>query len=560
MSPKSMDRRRFIAGGIAGAAAVGGMAFGAGDAHSAETTGPRAFIDRRERRGAYTVHPGKKPHIFLICADMVSPDCYLPSREMSRYVRLPHIRSIGEAGTRFDTAMCTSPLCGPSRASLCTGKYPPFLINNERALAGMKFDLAEEDTIFQEYLRSSGYSTRHVGKCHVGAAKFMAAFGENDSPWDRWNPPVMEDDGYVAYLRDMGVDAPVVSKELRGKLRDRKSPGYFYGGWIRQKNGKPFPLDAHYSVYLAKKAVNAIDAALKRKPGAPVYLQLDFFDPHQPFSVPTEFEPRAAELRKLVQLPESYRRVRAADFKPLPGEPPIYDLYRRVWGAYDPELVMDYMVLNHLQMEIVDHCAGIVLDEIKRRGMWDDSLVIFTADHGEMNGRIGFFDKGVYFQPEVFRIPLNIKAPSSFAQKRKTCEKPVSSMDIYPTVLGFAGIDTEEPLDGVDLSPVMSGESDRPVLEQLFQGGWHSGVNYGVGFQLYDDPAHHWFYGYNITGGEQELYNMAESDPANLWGSPEHAALRRRMIEKVGGVLSSDARWAGYWSTYRFHNDEVFRS
>ncbi|MHB9031269.1 MAG: sulfatase-like hydrolase/transferase, partial [Candidatus Latescibacterota bacterium] len=488
MNAKSMGRRRFIQKGIAGAVILEG-AHTRNAACSAETGSRKTWIDRRNKKNSYTVSPGKKPHIFFISADMVSPDCYLPSREIWNHLNLSHIRSIGETGTRFDNAMCTSPLCGPSRASIFSGKYPAFLINNERALAGMKYDLTEEDTIFQEYVRSAGYSTKHTGKCHVGTLKFMAAFGENDSPWDRWYPPVMEDDGYVDYLRNMGVDAPVVTRELRGKQKDRKSPGNAYGGWISQKNGKPFPLEAHYSVYLAKKAVNQIDAALKQNPSAPVFLQLDFFDPHQPFSIPSEFESRAAELRKRVLPPESYKRALDADFKSIPGEPPIYDLYRHYWGAYAPELVREYMVCNYLQMEIVDHCVGMVLDEIKRRGMWDDSLIIFMADHGEMNGRLGFFDKGVYFQPEVFRIPLYMKAPSSFKQSRKVYEKPVSSMDVCPTILGFAGIETEESYDGEDLRPVLSGAGDRPVLEQLFQTGWHVGVNYGVGFQIYDDPG-----------------------------------------------------------------------
>ncbi|MHB9029089.1 MAG: sulfatase-like hydrolase/transferase, partial [Candidatus Latescibacterota bacterium] len=62
---------------------------------------------------------------------------------------------------------------------------------------------------------------------------------------------------------------------------------------------------------------------------------------------------------------------------------------------------------------------------------------------------------------------------------------------------------------------------------------------------------------YNIAGGEQELYNMSESDPVNLFHDPEYAALKRRMVEKVGSILSSDPRWFGYWSTYRIHNSDI---
>ena len=105
--------------------------------------------------------------------------------------------------------------------------------------------------------------------------------------------------------------------------------------------------------------------------------------------------------------------------------------------------------------------------------------------------------------------------------------------------------------------PVMTGKNNRTPLEQIFQTGWHVGVNYGVGFQVYDDPDHHWFYGYNICTGEQELYNMSESDPVNLFHDRKYADVRNGIIRKFGGFLKNDPRWLGYWSTYRLHNAEI---
>ena len=550
---------------MAGTAAAFGMLSHTGtQSHAAESKSGspakntrRDYLEKKSRRGAFTVREGQRPHICLITADMISPDCYLPSRELSEFVHLPNIRSIGKAGTRFDNTLCTSPLCGPARASLFTGKYPPYLTNGERAPMGMKTDLHDEDTIYQEYLRKSGYATKHAGKCHVGTSKFIDAFGENDAAWDRWAPPLLDDDGYVTYLKEMNVQPPSYKKELRGKQSDRTSPGNSYGGWLIQQDGSGFPLEAHYSVFLARKAVEKLQAARMQAQDSPVYLQLDFFDPHQPFSVPAGFEHRAEELGKRIKLPESYRRVVNNDFRALEHEPDIYSVYRRYWGAYDPNLVREYILCHALQMEVVDYAVGIVLDELKRLGMWDDSLVIFTGDHGEINGRLGLFDKGVYFHPDIFRVPLNIKLPKSPGQEPNQVSAPVSSMDISRTILSCAGINTHESYDGEDLLPLLAGTGKRPVLEQIFQTGWHVGVNYGIGIQWRENNERHWFYGYNISSGIQELYNMAEPDPVNVFYHPRYKAVAREMVHKAGQILQSDPRWLGYWSTFRLHNADI---
>jgi len=517
----------------------------------------KLYLTSKSKHHGFSVGSGKRPHIFLVTADMISPDCYLPSREMSRHLDLKNIRSIGQEGARFDNALTTTPLCGPARASLFTGTYPPYLTNGERAPMGMKVDLAKEDIIFQEFLRRSGYNTKHVGKCHVGIEKFQDAFRENMDSWDRWAPPLLDDDDYVKFLKEKRVKPPVYKKELRGLQADRKNPGNSLGGWIQQGNGKPFPLEAQYSMYLAEKALDKMDAALEQNPSGPLYIELDFFDPHQPFSIPAGFEKRAEQLRKLDKLPESYNRIKQNNFQPQEDEPEIYPLYRRYWGAYDAQLVKDYRVANFLQMEVVDKAVGKLLNGIKERGLWDDSVVIFCGDHGEMNGRLGMFDKGVYFQPDIFRIPLYIKLPQHMKQQRNEFQEPVSIMDISQTILDCAQIKAPTHTDGKSLLPILKRTGKRHKLTQLFQTGWHIGVNYGVGIHLYDDPKHHWFYGYNIATGKEELYNMTVDDSVNLIDNPAYKAIHQNAVLKMAELLQQDRRWLGYWSTFRLHKPEM---
>ena len=211
---------------------------------SAPGTGPAEtslYPGANRRRPFRATRKRQQPHIVLISADMVGPDLYHPARSLSQHVQIPAIRSLMQDGTFFSNAFCTVPLCSPSRASYLTGRYSYVQGNSERAPEGLETELRADDIIFPEYLKAAGYVTRQVGKCHVGAKKFLDAFGENDQPWDRWSPPVFDDDGFLAYQRSLGVKPQKYSREIVFRMQDRTTPGNSVGGWIVQEDGKPFP-------------------------------------------------------------------------------------------------------------------------------------------------------------------------------------------------------------------------------------------------------------------------------------------------------------------------------
>ena len=142
---------------------------------------------------------------------------------------------------------------------------------------------------------------------------------------------------------------------------DRQTKGNSLGGWIVQQDNQPFPLEAHYSVFLAELAKQRLDNFKRNDPKKPVFLQLEFFDPHQPYSIPAGFEERYETLKKVVELPASYQRVIDSDFSQLDGEDKIYGLYRQYWGLYDQEMLKDYIIGHLLQMEVVDKAVGVFL-------------------------------------------------------------------------------------------------------------------------------------------------------------------------------------------------------
>ncbi|HZP04834.1 MAG TPA: sulfatase-like hydrolase/transferase [Terracidiphilus sp.] len=546
-----MDRRTFCtltAGAFAGNGLLNAQV------PSAAGTRTLHFAQQRTGMGAFSQDfNGKPPHIVLISADMVSPDLYHPDRSLSRNVHIPAIRSLMQDGCFFSNAFCTVPLCSPSRASYLTGRYSYILGNGEHAPDGLQTELRDDDIIFPEYLRAAGYLTRQVGKCHVGAKKFLDAFGENDQPWDRWAPPVSDDDDFLTYQRKLGVKPQKYTREIVFRQQDRTTPGNSVGGWVVQQDGKPFPLEAQYSYYLGRKTIQTIDDLVARGSAErhPVYLQLDLFDPHQPFAIPAGSEEREKELRRLMILPASYEEAKKRDWQRANDEPEIIDVYRRYWGIYNDAQLLDYRVAYILQMEIVDRVIGMVLQKLKDCGLYDNALIAFISDHGEMNGRRALVDKGVFLYPDVLRVPLILKPPRNTAKFNATVSSPASLLDLSQTLLEAAGIQAEAKFDGVSLLPHMLTENANQERTLLFFGGWHVGVNFACGLQHRFPDGRHFLYAYNCTSTVDELYDLSSEDAFNLIDRPEYAEIGKEMIRRLGTALQSDPRWSGYWGEFR---------
>ncbi|MDV7102809.1 sulfatase-like hydrolase/transferase [Vibrio sp. TH_r3] len=510
------------------------------------------FLKPKLREGGYNTDPSvKKPNMIFITVDMISPDCYFDNRPLSQVINTPNINAIAKDGTRFTRTYTTSPLCGPARAAMFTGMHPPYLTNGERAPSGSQVDLRVSDTIFQDYLKSEGYVMKHSGKCHVGVDKFIGTFGENLHAWDRWGPPLADDDRYLDFIDDMAVKLPRYRHELKGLRVDRETPANSFGGWIEQQDGSDFPKEAHYSTFLADLTVRQIKAARRQEPNQPFFAQIDFFDPHQPYSIPSGFEQRYQEIKRAVKLPASYLGLEQSDQMP---DNPIYHLYRKYWGMYDEQTVIDYIVGHLLQVEVIDYAVGRIINYLKAEGLWDESVVVFSADHGDMNGRLGMADKGVYFQPDIFAIPLYLKPPKSALPVAKNVDTVCSALDIAPTLLRFAGIDKPCHMEGSELLKVAKGQ-DRDKLEPVFQTGMHVGMNLGAGIRI-ELMGKEWFYGYNVSTGYQELYDVDADVQVNQFYQTVGIELRPQLVNKMAEVLSSDPRWRGYWASYRLHNME----
>jgi arylsulfatase A-like enzyme len=519
----------------------------------------KMYLDAKTGRGPfYCEEAGSKPNILLISVDMVAQEFLLKDRAAVP-VHTPNLDALRREGMFFRNSFATAPLCSPSRASYLTGRYSYITANAERGHDGHAVHLRDHDILFPEYLKAAGYRTRHSGKCHVGGRKFLEIFGENDAPWDRWSPPWYDDEQYISFLKTKDLEPFEFQRSIYGRSAVPGQRGNFYGGWIAAQNGNPFPKEATYPAYLIDRALTFL------KTDRPLYLQLDFFAPHQPFAIPGGMEQREREIREQINPPDSYLALAANGFRSPEGEPRVYRLYRKNWGLEEAQILLDYRVANQLQFELIDQLLGGLFAELRGRGLYDTSWIVFLADHGEMNGELALIDKGAYLHPRVVRAPLMIKPPKNVSIPRRGREiaQTCSLLDLAPTILEICGIETPERLDGRSLLETAAGRKrpeDKPLIFEV----WHHVVpNPCVGTIFQASDGHLYSYVYNGADDRDELYRLGgtgEQDGPNCIADPAMEKIRIEGIRTLSARMEADPRWFVYAQYLRLEYAEFLPS
>ncbi len=353
----------------------------------------------------------KQPDVLVIIADQWSP------RYVSwdnREVRTPYLDRIANEGMVFDACYTTSPVCMPARISLIMGLYPH---NGGHALWGNAESYCpptDEAPMFRD-IRSAGLTTVQIGKTHWTSGRtwqekhatleaFYAALGL-DQVADIPGPPDSErgSNPYVRHLRSRGL-LKAVADDLHGRYLTNQ---------YEARASVVSPADYH-DVFTTGLALDIIRA---QPQDSPLCLVLSLHSPHPPFDAPGDF---------------------ASMFDPaaLTLPPNVPEQYAREGHQFDHPQTRK-MLANYLgKMALVDECVGRIIDGMKTRGTWDNTLVVFTSDHGEMMGAHGALSKGRFYEESV-RVPLVARWPGHIHAGRSSA--PVQMMDIYPTIVEAVG-------------------------------------------------------------------------------------------------------------------------
>lgn len=389
-----------------------------------------------------------RPHVVLLMADHLRRDCLSCYGDVA--VRTPHLDALAEESIVFEQAYCATPLCGPTRVSMYTGKWPHVhgaIVNGE---AGHAHAGPAHRTLY-EMLAEAGYGITHTGVNHCRVEPRIqervpaAAF---DGPGDSWS----------AYARERGIEPsnhrvpevlPLRIPVLAGDGEQPLVRQFHLPRGVRYER----PADDFMDLFWSRRAVAKIEAL---DPGRPQYFEALFWAPHPPLVVPepyfSMYPPEDIELPPTVGRwcdgqPPSLLRQTCGQL----GHTLTREEYRGSWSAYFGLVTM------------VDECIGRVVQALKARGIWDDALVVFTQDHGEMLGCHHLFQKHCCYE-EAAHIPLLVKPPGGGTGRRAQL---ASAVDYCPTICAYAGIEPPRDIAGRSLRPAVE-DAGAPGRDATF--------------------------------------------------------------------------------------------
>jgi uncharacterized sulfatase len=438
-----------------------------------------------------------KPNVLFIISDDLNTDLGTYGYPL---VKTPNIDRLAKRGVRFDRAYCQYPLCNPSRTSLLSGLRPDTtkVYGNDKNLQGV--------TWLPEYFSRHGYFSARVGKIEHGADNISKA---PDKPLIRWD---------LQETPPRGGNAPLV-------LRDY---------WDAQKAGKnpAFPKPQQIVEYRANDnkdeeesdgiTVRRIVQLMEEHKDRPFFLAAGLYRPHLPFTAPRKYF--AMYPPEKIKLPKETEPVGDRD-----DIPPIAFTKTGEAERMSDQQKRETIAAYYACITFMDAQVGVLLDEMDRRKLWDNTVVVFMGDHGfhlgEHAGRggdLGLWRKSTLFE-ESARSPLIIAAPGF--KKEASSKRLVEFVDIYPTLVELCGLPARPELDGQSLTPLLSDphRAWRPAaFSQVTRGG---GV---MGRSVRTEQ-----YRYTEWGDAQtaELYDH-RADPReyrNLASDPAHAATLAQM-------------------------------
>ena len=452
-----------------------------------------------------------RPNVLFIISDDLnnSLGCYGHPQ-----VESPNIDSLARRGVRFERAYCQFPLCGPSRNSMLTGLYP----NSTGILQNSQIfrQTIPQHRSLSHAFRNAGYFAARIGKLyHYNVPKSVGTNGHDDpGSWE-------------LELNPAGCDRLLEEPDIFS-LR----PGSFGGtlSWYASPRGDLLHTDG----MLASDAEWVLERCARDR-SRPFFLALGFYRPHTPYVAPKEyFEGYPQRDMPLVEGVEE-------DYKDLP--PMALGSHKKEHELLTDDLRQQAIQAYFASVTFMDAQVGRVLDALDRLGLADNTVVVFTSDHGYHLGEHGLWQKMSLFE-ESARVPLIIAAPGA-GNKGGVARTPVGLIDLYPTLTELCGVDAPDNLQGQSLVPMLADPS-------LTGRGWTlSQVTRGrrtkrtFGFTI---RTPQWRYTEWDRGAEgRELYDH-ENDPLeqkNLADDPAQADRVAELSKKLNREIAASLPESG---------------
>jgi arylsulfatase A-like enzyme len=350
----------------------------------------------------------QKPNILVILADQLRRQAL--SCHGDPNLQTPALDRLAERGVRCDRAYATYPICVPYRYTLMTGQYA-----HTRHVPGIAWRMSPDERTLADEFNDAGYDTLYIGKWHL-----HGGFGpgcmkrpvprEHQGRWKKW---------FGFELRNSHFDTVVFEDD----------------------DPTPIPLPGYQTDGLFDIAIREI--GLRQQSGKPFACVLSVEPPHPPWQAPAELEAkwleRTLELRPSFMIPGDRDDRAASQSK----------------EESDRDDVLRHAQLYYAMVENLHWNVGRLMEFMDRVGLSQSTTVLFTSDHGEMNGCHGLEQKQYPYEESV-GVPLIVAGPGVAAGK--VVDEPICTEDLFPTLTGLAGLQPRARLQGEDLGPLLGGD------------------------------------------------------------------------------------------------------
>jgi choline-sulfatase len=441
----------------------------------------------------------KKPNVLFIMDDQHRFD-YV-GYGGAEFLRTPNLDRLARRGVVFTNCFTNCPLCAPARISLATGLQPARLglDSNSQVLD------PQYPTLYQRF-RNNGYRVHCVGKLDLKKPDpYNGRYGDRPDAY-RWGFTHPEEcEGkmhagssptpigpYTFYLEQLGL-LKTFHEDYRKRLRT--------GGiedWYRDS---VLPAEAFEDCYIGRKAVKWIEEV---PDDFPWFSFVSFVGPHNPFDPPAAY----ADKYRNAQVPD------AIDDS-LDGKP---EWVKKRKVPIDPRQIRETRRQYCAAIEVIDDQIGLILDALDRRGMTDDTIIVFTSDHGEMLGDHRLYTKSLPYEPSI-HVPLIVAGPG--IEGGRVSDALIELIDLNPTVGDLAGVTLDAEMDALSFAPILRREREAHRTE-IASSGKH--------FRCIRDGR------YKLIENDQdvtELYDL-EQDPEELHNI---AASRPDLVRSLGARL-----------------------
>jgi arylsulfatase A-like enzyme len=487
-----------------------------------------------------------KPNILLITSDQQHSTTF-----RNPEIQTPNLDRLANEGTVYQRAYCPNPTCTPTRASIITGKYP-----SQHGAFSLGMKLPEHEPTVGDAFQQAGYRTALVGKAH-----FQQLWGTDEFP-SLESYPLMQD---LNFWREFhGPFYGFEHVELTRNHADEAHVGQHYAVWMEdngltnwrdyfqpptgnnpdQRHSWPIPERYHYNNWIAERTNAMLDGYQQN--GENFFLWASFFDPHPPYLIPEPWDTMYDPARVTVpQVTPGEHDLNPIHFQMTQQRDPDFSAWYETGGnalhglhshLHDHDELAKDIACYYGMISCMDKYIGVILDRLDALGLAENTLVVFSSDHGHFYGHHGLIAKGPFHYEDEIRVPFIVRWPGRVPAGQQS-DALQTLVDLPPSFLSACGIDVPDAMTGFDQSGVWTGQVESARDHVLVE---HHHQPTTVHVRTYVDAR------YKLTvyclRDYGELFDL-EADPGeinNRWDDPAAADLKAQLIFKL--LLAEMAR------------------